>query len=140
LGQEEQKELDQQLRMLLRTAVTLCSIVIEQVEAVEAVPQYQNNQQELLVQMVDLELPQVLDLVVDQEEATQTPVVQDHPLVALMVVLEVLTLAVEAVVLMMLEHLHQLTQMLVLLVVTEKHSLHMLHHYSQEDLLLGLVL
>jgi hypothetical protein len=140
LGQEEQKELDQQLRMLLRTAVTLCSIVIEQVEAVEAVPQYQNNQQELLVQMVDLELPQVLDLVVDQEEATQTPVVQDHPLVALMVVLEVLTLAVEAVVLMMLEHLHQLTQMMVLLVVTEKHSLHMLHHYSQEDLLLGLVL
>ena len=87
-------------------------------------PLYQHNQQELLVQMVDLELPADLDLVVDQEETTPKVVAQDHLLAVIPVALEVTTLVVEEVVLMIMEPLHQLTQMMVVPVVMEKHSLH----------------
>tara|TARA_A100001201_G_scaffold48532_1_gene48419 strand:- start:206 stop:631 length:426 start_codon:yes stop_codon:yes gene_type:complete len=119
------KELLQDLdQVVLLMVEILCLTVIEQVVAAVVDPLYQHNQQELLVQMVDLELPEVLDLVVDQEEITPKVVAQDHLLEVLMVALEVTTLVVEAVVPMMMEPPHQLTQMMVLPVVMEKHFLH----------------
>ena len=127
------KEPDQDLdQVVLLMVEILCLTVIEQVVAAVVDPLYQHNQQELLVQMVDLELPPELDLVVGQEEATQKAVAQDHLLEVLMVALEVTTLVVEEVVLMMMEPPHQLTQMMVVPVVMEKHSLHILDLYFRQ--------